>query len=47
MPDTLSLDDKQAFLKRIETDPVWFCDRVLGAKLWGKQQEIAQSLIDI
>src|SRR3954454_12541371 len=46
MPDTLTLHDKQAFVSRIEHDPVWFCQRILGASLWGKQQEIAQALVD-
>src|SRR5437588_12447957 len=46
MAPILTLEDKQAFTRRIEADPVWFCDRILGAKLWGKQQEIAQALVD-
>ena len=43
MFDTLTRQGKQAFLARIERDPVWFCERILGANLWGKQQGIAQS----
>jgi len=46
MPDTLTLDDKQSFLARIQRDPVYFCDCILGANLWGKQREIAEALVD-
>src|SRR3954452_5124114 len=46
MAPTLTLEDKQAFTRRIGHDPVWFCDRILGAKLWGKQREIAQAIVD-
>ncbi len=46
MPDALTLDDKQAFLARIQRDPVYFCDRILGANLWGKQREIARAIMD-
>jgi hypothetical protein len=45
MPDTLTLEDKRAFADRIQRDPAWFCERILGAKLWGKQQEIAKALV--
>src|SRR5688572_4231813 len=44
--ETLTLVEKRTFAARIQQDPVWFCERILGAKLWGKQQEIAEAVRD-
>jgi hypothetical protein len=46
MAPILTLGDKQAFTQRIEADPARFCDRILGAKPWGKQREIARALVE-
>jgi phage terminase large subunit len=43
---TLTSQDKQVFASRIQHDPIWFCDRVLGASLWAKQQEIIEAVRD-
>jgi hypothetical protein len=35
-----------AEIEALSRQPVTFVERMLGGKLWGKQQEIAQSLVD-
>jgi phage terminase large subunit len=41
---TLSRTQGERLVRAAQRDPVWFCEHVLGAKLWPKQQAIARAV---
>jgi hypothetical protein len=40
------LSDEAKVVRKIRTDPVWFCRNVLGFEPWSKQREILEALRD-
>ncbi len=43
---TLNIQERRVFTTRIQSDPAFFCSRVLGASLWATQRQILAAVRD-